>query len=283
MRTWAVTLAFAALGGCSHPGDENLGLSRGPSQAIDPAQLTKPAELVRAARLPGAELDGRLGARHVEASSTLKIEPPGKPVETLEETFRLDADGKGAVHLQHDNSRSGGLEAIATGGALYVRPRWGKIEKRRPEGDEVDRLRRSVETVAADYLDLLSRWLLVREDGRVQVAGRSAVKLKLSAMQKPLAAPAEQDPARAWRDRLQVRYVDGDLVMDVASGALLQARLDASYAFERKGESGPLQVTLGYRQTTGTAEPIVAPPDAVPAPQRTRPMLERQQLLEGLK
>jgi hypothetical protein len=274
---------FALLAGCSHPGDENLGIStRATSYAIDVGQLTKPEELLRAVGLPGREVDKRIGAHRLEASSALKIEAPGRAVETLDETWLLDSDGKGALRVVHENNRGGGNEAVVTAGELYVRPRYGRFVRRRPEGDEVDRLRAQTEGVAADYLGLVERWLQVREDGHIQVAGRPGLKLKLSATASPAPGPKETDPGRRWRESVAVRYVDGDVVLDAASGALLAARLEASYTFEREGVKGPFAVTLSYKQTGAAPEAIAAPADAVSSPHRTRPMLDRQELLEGL-
>ncbi len=285
MRSSFVLFALIA-GGCSHPGDENLGLStRVASYAIDVAQLTRPAELERAVSLPGREVDKKLGAHRLEATSTLKIEPPGKPAETLEESYRLDSDGKGALHLVHENTRGGGTEAVVTGGELYVKARFGKFVRRRPEGDELDRLRATVEGVAGDYLQVLERWLQVKEEGHLQVAGRAGVRLKLSATASPASGPRESDPGKAWRDSVAVRYVDGELILDAASGALLAARLEASYTFEREGVKGPFSVTVSYKQTAAASEADAfgAPAEAVASPHRVRPMLDRQELLEGLK
>src|SRR6478735_2203098 len=89
---WVVALAASA---CSRQGEENLGLQAKPTGwVVDVAQLTRPGELVHAASMPGRELDKKLGAHHFDASSTLKIEPPGKPLETLEESYQLNADGQ---------------------------------------------------------------------------------------------------------------------------------------------------------------------------------------------
>src|SRR5581483_3680563 len=132
-------LVLLGLAGCSHPGEENLGLKQAPVATVDPAQLTQPAQLVRALSLPGATRDALLGAHHFEATGTLKIEPPGKPAESLAETWKLDTDGKGAVHLLHENDHRTGMEAIAAGGLLYVRPRFGKFVERKPEPDELER------------------------------------------------------------------------------------------------------------------------------------------------
>src|SRR5687767_6327865 len=157
MRAVPASVAVLCLvAGCSRGTDENLGMGSKPQPAaVDVAKLTQPTELLRVLALPGSELDRRLGARHVEASSSVKLEPPGKPAETLDETFKLDSDGAGALHLTHDNSRQMGIEAVVHGGELYVRPRYGKFIKRRPEGDELDRLRATVEAVVGDDLALL--------------------------------------------------------------------------------------------------------------------------------
>jgi hypothetical protein len=275
-------LVFLTLSACSRPGEENLGLSGKPaSYAIDVAQLSRPGELLRALAMPGREIDKRLGARRLDASSTLKVETAGKPAETLEETYRLDTDGRGGLKLVHDNSRSYGVEAVVAGGDLYVRPRYGKMVRRKPDGDEVDRLRASVEGVAGDYLELVERWLQVREEGRTQVAGRAAVRLKLSAGASPTPLAPSTDPSRKWRETVTVRFIDGEILLDVGSGALVGARLETSYTFERDGK--PFTTTLSFKETTLPAEPIVTPTDAVAAPHRPRPMLDRQELLEGLK
>jgi hypothetical protein len=280
-------LALLVLAGCSRQGEENLGLKQAPVAAVDPAQLTQPSQLLRALSLPGAARDAHLGAHHFEASATLKIEPPGKPAESLAETWKLDSDGKGAVHLLHENDHRTGMEAIVSSGLLYVRPRFGKFVERKPEPDEVERLRATVEAVAADDLALVQHALVAREEARTTIGGRPAVKIKLSAAPSPAAAPKESDPGKKWRETLQVRYIDGEVAVDAASGALLSARLSLSYSFEREGTKGPFQAALSYTASTGapgtTIDAITAPVDFAAAPHRTRPMLDRTELLEGLK
>jgi hypothetical protein len=276
---WVLLFAI----GCSRGGEENLGLKTAPAATVDVAQLAQPAQLLRALALPGRVRDMRLGAQRFAAQSTTKIAPPGKASESLDETWTLDSDGKGALHLIHDNDRKSGMEAIVAGSQLYVRPRFGRFVSRKPEPDELERLRASAEGVSADYLSLVAHALQVREEGRTQVAGRAAVKLKLSAAPSPGSAPRESDPSRKWRESVQVRYVDGELALDTGSGALLSAKLSIAYSFEREGEKGPFLVTLSYTASTAPAEAIAAPADFVAEPRRVRPMLDRTALLEGLK
>src|SRR5258706_3851187 len=122
MRMFVVIAALGAA--CSRSSEENLGLSGAGAGAADVAHLDRPAELLRALAMPGRELDRRLGARGVEASSSLKIEAPGRAPETLDETWQLDSDGRDQVHLTHDNARGYGVEATAARAAFYVRPRY---------------------------------------------------------------------------------------------------------------------------------------------------------------
>lgn len=275
-------LVFLLACGCSHGGEENLGLEVGrASEKIDVSGLTRPAELERALQLPGEALDRLLGAHRLEATTQLKVEAPGAPVETVTDEYTLDSDGRGALHLIHDTSHQDGMEAVVSGGQLYVRLRYEPFVRRKPEGDEVARLRAAAEDVAADDLEVLLPWLTVRAAGQTTLAGRNAFRFTLAAAPSATPHPPERDPGRRWRDTVKVRYVDGQVTADAASGAPLAVKLDAAYTFERAGKT--IAVTLGLDEKTTAPEPIVAPADAQPDPERPRPMRDRQALLEGLK
>jgi hypothetical protein len=274
----AVGLAGA---GCRRGGQENLGLSGAGATVVDVTKLANVDELLRALALSGHELDERLGAHHMGATSKLQLEQAGRERQTLEDTFAVDADGKGAVHLLHDNSRGDGFEAIAVADQLYVKPRYGRYVRTTIESDELSRLRVTAETSAASYLRLLRRWVQVSEAGTQSVAGHAGIKLHLTARVAPEAAPAETEAGRKWRATVQARYVDGDVVLDQKTGAPLSVRLEAAYGFERDGK--PLAATLQYNQTTAPAAEAIAAPADFAVLGRARPLLDRQQLLEGLK
>ena len=114
------------------------------------------------------------------------------------------------------------------------------------------------------------------------MAGHAGVKLKLVGALDARRRAAESEPARKWRETLKVRYIDGDVVLDAKSGAPLAVRLDAQYTFVRDGK--PVQATLAYKQTTTAGQRARwRPPADWTTLSRPRPMLDRQQLLEGLK
>ncbi|HWE30971.1 MAG TPA: hypothetical protein VHB97_23350 [Polyangia bacterium] len=279
---WASTALLLMCACSGRHGDENFGLSSGGAGSVDVARLTQPDELVRALSLTGRELDGKLGAHRMDATETLKLELGDRQTVSLDETFAVEADGRGGVHLAHDNSRGNGFEAVALNDDLYVKPRYGKFVRRKIESDELERLRATAETAAASDLRLINRFVQVREAGTATVAGHAGVKLTLAARSTPDGAPAmETEPGRKWRESVNVRYIDGDVVLDAKSGAPLAVRLEAQYTFARDGK--PVQATLAYKQTTAPETVAVAAPADWTTLSRPRPMLDRQQLLEGLK
>jgi hypothetical protein len=271
-------LALLTVAACHDRGDENLGLSGG-RVAVDVAALAQPEELERALQLSGKELDARLGAHRMEATASLKLEQPGRPVETLEESFLIESDGRGAVHLLHDNGHGYGMEAVAIGDDLYSRARYGHYSRHRPEGDELERLRATAETPAVGYVRLLQRFIAVHEAGRLDVAGHAGIKLKLSAT--AAVRPArEVEPGRRWRETVRPRYLEGEVVLDGRTGAPLLLKLDTSYTFERDGK--PLTVTVAFKQSTVPFSGAISPPTEYTTLNRPRPMLDRQILLDGL-
>jgi len=286
MRLLATTLllgcASVSLSACGgHHGDENLGLSNGKTSTVDVAKLTQPDELVRALSLSGRELDAKVGAHRMDATETLKLELGDRQTAALDETFAVESDGHGGVHVAHDNSRGNGFEAVALNDDLYVKPRYGKFVRRKIESDELERLRVAAETAAASDLRLVERFVQVREGGTATVAGHPGVKLTLSARTTPDATASESEPGRKWRDTVNVRYIDGDVILDGKSGAPLAVRIEAQYTFTRDGK--PVQATLAYKQTTAALADAIAAPADWATLSRPRPMIDRQQLLEGLK
>lgn len=276
---------------CKRQGDENLGLgAKAAPEVIDVSRITQPDELVKAFSTPGAELDRRLGAHRVDATATMKISAAGKPEETLDETLTLDSDGKGALHVLHDTNRSNatpgglGMEAVVFGPDLYVKPRYGKYVRRRPEGDELERLRAVVEGSGGAYLDLVQRWLVVTDAGEANVAGHAGRKLKLGAKPSPETPTSFTDPGKKWRETLDVKYIQGEAVVDAQSGVPLSLRLDTAYSFKRDNSPQPVSVTATFKSTVAPAQPVTPPPpaEAVASPVRPRPQEDRKFLLENL-
>lgn len=278
-RLFLVAGMLIALPACHNEGNENLGLGDPTAGAIDVAKLTNPAELLRALSVGGAPLDQMLGPHRMQASSSLKLELPGAKPEALDETFDVAFDGR-ALRLRHENEQDYGFETITDGNRLWVKPRYGKYVLRKVEGDELERLRKTAELPAAAWLRLLLPSVQVSEAGRAQVGGRPGVKLALSARSTPGAPTPTSEPGKAWRRTMQVKYLSGDVVVDAKSGAPLAVRLDAGFSFERDGHT--LNATLAFKQTTMAEAGTIELPTEFVTLTRPRPMLDRQQLLDGL-
>ena len=273
----AIALTVGCLG-CRHDGDENLGLARARPAAVDVGALAKTGELEKALAMPSTEIARAIGAHRFTATTKLDVSS-GETRDSLEETFRLDVDARGWSHLVHEDSHGNGSEAIAAGGDYFVRPRWGRFVRRSPEGDEVERARDEMETVLAGYFQVLGRFASRALDGETTVAGRRALKVKLALAPTP-AAFTDEDPAHAWRSSARVSALDGEVDVDAASGAPLAARLDARYSAKRGDRA--IEVALAYRGSVEPGAPAVAAPADSIATERPRPLVERQQLLDGL-
>jgi hypothetical protein len=263
---------------------------------VDLARITEPAILVQALRLDGAARDAALGPHAREVSVETATTPPGAPKETLAVRDRLDSDGKGGFHVVRELTRTveeelaagtqprpseQGMEAVVVGNELAVRPRWGKLARRRPEPGEAARLRALVETEAAGLLEVVAHAAAITRGAESTVDGRRALTLLVGKAAAPSTPTvADDSPGKAWRKSVVVEALSGTLTLDAASGAPLGAQIDARYRFTRDGKT--FTVAARHAERLVAAQPVALPADAVASPERPRPMLDRQALLDGL-
>jgi len=260
--------------------DENLGVvGAGAANVVDVHQLQNPDVLLGALRLSGADRDKALGAHRRILKQTQHIEPAGRPVEDLAISATVDSDGKGGLHLVEDTGKTSGMEAVVLGGALVVWPKDGQPIRRRPEPGEVERLRRTVEEPLAAMLSLLRSGWVVEPGQPVDRDGRKGTRFGLRRADKPSTPTVETEPGRTWRQAVEVDSLAGEVVLDGA-GVLLSAKLDAVYRFRR--DTLVIKVTVQHTESLAPVEPIVAPANTVASPERVRPMLDRQTLLDGI-
>jgi hypothetical protein len=220
-----------------------------------------------------------LGARMVSAERHTVVKKRDATVEDLAETLRLEADGKSGLRVLHDigGPKGDGMEAFLVGGELFVRPRFQTFVRRKPEQGEVARLRQLVEGVVAADVELLQPGIDAATATTRLGRPCQLVKLKPSSAKRP----AEHDATRRWREQVTVESLAGELIFDDATRALVEAKLDAVYHYPIA--DGVLQqITVHHAETTTAGATIAAPESAVASPERPRPMLDRQTLLEGL-
>ena len=249
---------------------------------MDLARLGQAGGLEAALAAPAAQVELALGAhlRQDSAHFTLQTATTDGRKDELDETWRTEVDDAGAIHAIHDNSHDYGREWYAVSGKLYVRLRHGKLVRRDPQGEEVERLRDEQAGALAGYLAVLGRFA-AREVQPATVLGRPARRVKLT-LAPAAAALTDEDPAHAWRRGVRVSALDGAATLDDASGALVEARLDATYTLRRGDKE--IAVTLAYRSNTtlGHVARVAAPTENLADLERARPLLDRAALLEGL-
>jgi len=291
----ATLLGGVGLGGCG-------GARPGPTAAqpaaarVDVARLTEPAMLLQALRLDGAARDAALGPHARELTVDTAVTPPAAPKETVAVKDRLDSDGRGAFHVTRELARTveeelaagsaprpseQGMEAVVVGNELAVRPRWGRFARRRPEPGEAARLRALVEGEAAGLFEVVAHAAAITRGAESTVDGRRALTLLVGKVASPATPSLSDDsPGKAWRKTVTVEALSGTLTVDAASGAPLAVALEARYRFTRDGK--PFTVDARHGERLVAAQPIALPADAIASPERPRPMLDRQALLDGL-
>lgn len=274
-------LALLGLASCHRAGDENLGLrGHGGDERADLEHLERPAELERAIALPALTQGKRLGPCHREVKVKLAIES-GAARDALDEAVTVELDGHGASRLLRETSHGGGSEAIASGDDYFTKLRYGAFTRRKPDGDEVGRALDEATSLLSGYLRVLGRFARIEPSGEQTLDGRRArgVWIKLAA--SPGAAP-DADPKRPWQAAAAASAIDGEVWVDVESGAVLRARLSAAYTAQRGQRSIAVRLAYDEKLTLGEPRRIVTPTEWSPAPQRPRPLVDRQVLLEGL-
>jgi hypothetical protein len=235
-------------------------------------------ELERAARQRIPEAHRVAGASHVVVSEG------GEPLESLDEQTLVERDARGVLHAVYTNSRDQGREIFSAGDTVWVRPRYGKFHRRPPaEPDEAERVAGEIGSVFASHLELCARGLAVRDAGATTVVGRRARRLILG-RGTPRSLPGETAPQRAWRDGASVDALEGEVLLDDATGAILLGRLAARVGFVRDGRR--LEMTLSSTQEVQAvgAVTVMPPPDehSSPTPGRSTEFEDRESLLSGL-
>lgn len=284
---YCISLLGLALlfGACRQGSDENLGVAGRSDAPLELAGLDQPGRLEAVLAAGSEGIERKLGP-HQRQQTTKLVVRSGDRSDTLEEFWRTEFDTRGALHAVHETSRDEGIEWYLVDGDFFVRPRHGRFVRRHPQGDEVGRARDEQSRTLAGYLAVLGRFA-TREEKAVRVGERPATRVLLRLDPHP-APPAEAEPARAWRRSLRVQALEGTVTIDTASGAVLDAHLEATYSFLREGAAGEkgreIAVQIAYRSLTrpGSISPIMAPSDALPGLARPRPLLDRAALLEGL-
>jgi hypothetical protein len=288
LRRGLVVLCVVAACGRGAGEPEPLGLvtSPPPPKPIEVDKARRDAgELARALTQRWRTAAAALGDHRLTIDSEVVVKDGATELERLGEHTVITSTAAGDYHAVADNSADYGREVIWLAGQLYLRPRYARWHHRPLEADdEPAAIRDQLAAVLGDYLELCARGVEVSDKGPRQVAGRAGHVVELKLTPSPRPATKATVTQRAWRDRVTVTAVAGEVVLDDAAGFALTARLTAEVTFERDGR--PL--TMAISVTHGVevvATPTLAPPPAdqvVTTAMRSTEVDDRNFLLKGL-
>jgi hypothetical protein len=282
------------LGACGREGgvsDSELGdLVLAPKVAdhpIDVAAAAKdPRELGRAIAQPHSRVAPLLGPHRLTVTSSFEVHEAGQIVEQQTDEVALDFASPEAWRGVSNNSADYGREVIFQGGALYLRARYQRWHQRPPTTDaEPAALRDHFADAGAATWDLLAPAIAVADQGAVTTAGKPARKIAITTSASPRKPPAEALTQRKWREKRSVEAVEGEAVLDAASGAVLALSLRGTVGFMRDGKSFSMKVSLVSEVSSLGQPPAITAPDpseVVLTPGRLHEVDERDKLLERI-
>lgn len=293
-RRWFPALvAVSAVAACEsgRTSDKDLGpLVVKPDTAIKPIDVNKAmrdaGELGRAVGLPDHEIEHLLGAHATTFKSTTVVTEGAAQVDnlTVETTIELGADG--AWHAVSNNTADYGREAIWSGGALYLRPRYSRWHKRAPNDKrEPAELRDDYAGELAAAYDLLAPGVALSDKGTRTVAGRTGRVIGLGLSTSPRKPPAEKLTQKKWRESRVVEAVGGEIVIDAQTGVPLSGQLTGKLAFTRDGRKFEMSLDVSQAvRDVGTTVAIAVPEadQVVATPERLREVEDRNTLLDGI-
>jgi hypothetical protein len=258
-----------------------LACSRGPD-----AESRRQAATLGEALQPGffAAALGRVGGAHYHGTSRFAagLDTPGDGVTTTTDVW---VDRSRNYRVLEVNDRDGGREVILTGRELAVALRYGKMIRRLAEEPEPTKLLEEALGAPFAAWEVVRPWTAVQPAGAQLVGGSRATEYRIARAaartEDPSAQPAPTG-LRAWRATVSVGEVGGRVLVDDASGALMQVELTARFTTKRDGR--PLQGTLDVRgalsEVASTAP--VQRPVAEDLALRQRIVPEQRDLLSGL-
>ncbi len=210
---------------------------------------------------------------------------------TLDETRLVAVDAAGHVQLSSQNDHGTGVEAVLDQDFLYLRMRYAPYIRYKPEGDQVNRLRAAAYESGASLLEAVAPYVRLGAPTEATAAGRPAWQVTLAHKDVPggVREKGPSGPLSAWRAVTAVDILEGTVTVDRQKGTLLALRLHERFVAPRPGpgtagERVQVEVEHQVRVVALGAEvpAIAAPSEWIEPPTRPRPMLDRQELLNGL-
>lgn len=134
-----------------------------------------------------------------------------------------------------------------------------------------------------DLVELAGPHAEIDEVALEQLDDRPAVRVTLRQSEQRHAERIVEGPT-PWRSDAQVEVISATIVLDRATGLWRRASIELSWSFKDSAH----RELRGHARLEGSVDPlgeapaIVPPTDAKPVPERDRPELLRERLLDGL-
>jgi hypothetical protein len=225
----------------------------------------------------------RIGGAHFHATARFAVGPSGGAPNVVTTTTDVWVDRVGNYRFVEQNDRDGGREVVLHGRELAVALRYGKMIRRIAEEPEPSRLLEEALGAPFTVFDLVAARARVTRAGSELVGGARATVFEL---QPSGGSGAEQGPAaqglRKWRSTASIDSLQGRLVVDDATGALVSCDLTAKFA--TGGEPKPVQGTVEVHTVLSdvASTPAIVKPAAEDLAMRQRTLPEQRELLRGL-
>ncbi|PRP93408.1 hypothetical protein ENSA5_43070 [Enhygromyxa salina] len=231
---------------------------------------TGPVGVEADAPLPSVELDQPIYERFA-VTDELELRwgsAPGEPIRLLLEQ-----------HNEHEHGRA----LIVLGEQV-----WSQLDGRewlaRPlESDLWQVWADDAQHAVLDLVELAGPYADLGEVETTELDGRPALRVSLRASEQQHPDRFVEPPS-PWRRWARVEIGAATIVVDRATGLWLSAQIELSWSFEdRAGRELRGEARFDGRVEVPDAPPLIRPPaDASPVPERERPELLRQRMLDGL-
>jgi hypothetical protein len=191
-------------------------------------------------------------------------------------------DRAGNYRFREQNDREGGREVVLHGRELAVALRYGKMIRRVAEEPEPSRLLEEALGAPFAVFDLVARKARVARAGTEMVGGaRSTIfELQPSGGGASEAAPP-LDGLRKWRNKTSIDSLQGRVLVDDATGALVRCDLTSKFTTaEPKPVEGVVDVHTVLTDVGSVA--AIEKPAAEDLAMRQRTLPEQRELLRGI-
>ena len=225
----------------------------------------------------------RIGGAHFHGSARFAAAAAGAAPNVVTTTTDVWVDRSGNYRFREQNDRDGGREVVLHGRELAVALRYGKMIRRVAEEPEPSRLLEEALGAPFAVFDLVARGARVARAGTEVVGGAHATVFELRPGDGASADKARaSEGLRKWRDKASIDALQGRILVDDATGALLRCDLTAKFATAGDGKpiEGNVEVHTVLTDIASTA-PIERPP-AEDLAMRQRTLPEQKELLRGL-